>query len=261
MRNLDRTIGATVADVAAGVKKVEIARRQTEASHTARQLDLRVVPESLLRATGLAAALDCDVLLSCVDRPWPRHVLNAMSYAHLIPVVDGGVLARVRPDGSPLHVDWRIHSVGPGNACLVCLGALRRSDIALDREGKLDDPDYIAGLPEEERSATSRRNVFAFSMSVAAHQVLQLVGLVSGLTRIGGAGPQMYHAFPGTMEVLDADCAPDCEYQELTASGCDLSPNLIRRGASDSASDGASESRTYSAPTATKARSGREWSA
>jgi hypothetical protein len=227
MRNLDRTIGATVADVDAGRAKVEIARREAVAHHTATRLDLNAVPQSLLQEAGLAAALDCDVLLSCVDRPWPRHLLNALAYAHLIPVVDGGVLARVRPDGTPLHVDWRIHTVGPENTCMVCLGALRRSDIALDREGKLDDPDYIAGLPESERSASSRRNVFPFSMSVAAHQVLQLVGLVTGLRRIGGDGPQMYHAFPGTMEVLDVRCASDCEYAELTASGADMSPNLV----------------------------------
>jgi hypothetical protein len=77
------------------------------------------------------------------------------------------------------------------------VGVLRRSDVALDRDGKLDDPEYIAGLSEVERVALSRRNVFPFGMSVAAHQVLQVVGLVTGLERVGGIGPQMYHAYPG----------------------------------------------------------------
>ena len=226
MRNLDRTHGATTADVVAGLTKVAVAARATGMSHTARELDLEVVPASVLTPSGFAAALDCDVIVCCVDRPWPRHLLNAVAYAHLIPVVDGGILARVRPDGTPLHIDWRIHTVGPEHACMVCLGALRRSDVALDRDGKLDDPDYIAGLSEEDRAGLSRRNVFPFSMSVASHQVLQLVGLVTGLQRVGGTGPQMYHAYPGEMEVLEARCEPGCEFAELTATAADLSGNL-----------------------------------
>ena len=57
----------------------------------------------------------------------------------------------------------------------MCIGALRLSHVVLDREGKLDDPDSLAGLSEEERSMISRRNVFSFGMSVAAHQFLQAV--------------------------------------------------------------------------------------
>jgi len=84
--------------------------------------------------------------------------LNAVSYAHLIPVVAGGIAAGDKPDGTPLHVDWRIHTVGPENACLVCQDALRRSDVALDIDGRLDDPDYAtaAGVRERSASATTR---------------------------------------------------------------------------------------------------------
>ena len=224
-RNLDRTIGTSDADV--DLHKVEVAARTTRGSSTAEKLNLRVVADSLLRLEGLSAALDCDVLLSCVDRPWPRHLLNTMAYSHLIPVIDGGVLATVRQDGTPQHVAWRIHTVGPDHVCLTCLKALRRSDVALDREGMLDDPDYVAGLSEEDKATFSRRNVFPFSLSVAAHEVLQLVGLVSGLPRIGGVGPQIYDCYPGTMRVLKSQrCDDGCEFAALTATAADLTPNL-----------------------------------
>ena len=227
VRNLDRTHGATAADVAAGLLKVQVAARATNRSSTATSIDLRVVPYSVLKAEGVAAALDCDVLVCCVDRPWPRYLLNTVAYGHLIPVIDGGIMSRVRPDGAPQHVAWRVHTVGPGRACMVCLDALRRSDVALDRDGKLDDPDYIAGLSEEDKTAFSRRNVFPFSMSVAAHEVLQLVGVVTGLTRIGGVGAQTYDCYPGTMQVRkDAACDEACEFASLTATAVDLSPNL-----------------------------------
>jgi molybdopterin-synthase adenylyltransferase len=53
----------------------------------------------------------------------------------------GGIAARVEDDGALQSVDWRIHTIGPGRACVVCLDALRMSDVSLDRSGKRDDPD------------------------------------------------------------------------------------------------------------------------
>jgi molybdopterin-synthase adenylyltransferase len=217
-RNLDRTLGAYPSDVKKKLSKVEIARRMVEASHTSTDFFATDISEALQSKTGLANALNCDVIMCCVDRPWPRHILNVLAYAHLIPVVDGGILARVREDGHLVHVDWRIHTVGPEHACLYCLDAVRRSDVPLDRDGLLDDPDYLKGLSQAERERYGRRNVFAFSLSVASHQVLQLVGLVSGNERVGGRGPQTYHAYPGTIELSDTrTCLPDCDIQPLTA--------------------------------------------
>jgi hypothetical protein len=226
VRNLDRTLGATMADVVAGLFKVQVAARASTASHTAAALDLRVVADDVLTRRGLASAVDCDALVCCVDRPWPRFLLNVIAYSHLIPVIDGGVMARVKPDGTPLHVAWRIHTIGPERACMVCLGVLRRSDIKLDMDGKLDDPDYINGLSEDDKAHFSRRNVFPFSMAVAAHEVLQLVGIVTGQARIGGTGAQIYDCYPGEMRVIAADCDEDCEYSVLTATAADLTPNL-----------------------------------
>jgi hypothetical protein len=222
-RNLDRTLHAVAEDARAGTPKVIVASRATTTSHTASDFKVRAVPVSLLRPEGIAAALDCDVIISCVDRPFPRGVLNAMAYAHLIPVIDGGIMARITPQGRPLHIDWRIHTVGPGRACMYCLGALLRSDVALDRDGMLDDPDYIEGLSPEDRDRYNRRNVFPFSLSVAAHETLHLAGLISGSTRIGGIGPQHYSAYPGEMTVSKTTtCAPDCEVAAVVAMAVDL---------------------------------------
>ena len=228
-RNLDRTIGASGDDV--GKLKVQVAASSTQHSSTAEHLNLKVIPHSILRPEGLSAALDCDALVCCADRPWPKYLLNVIAYSHLIPVIDGGIFSSVKQDGTPGHVAWRIHTVGPDHACMVCLKALRRSDVSLDIEGKLDDPDYIAGLSEEDKAAISRRNVFPFSMSVAAHEVLQLIGLVTGLPRIGGSGAQIYNCYPGTMEVMKGRvCAEDCEFARLTATASDLSHNLDPSG-------------------------------
>ena len=68
-------------------------------------------------------------------------------------------------------------------------------------------------------------------MSVAAHEVLQLVGLLTGFPRIGGAGPQRYDCYPGTMQVTKGtNCDEDCEFAELIATAVDLTPNLYLNG-------------------------------
>jgi molybdopterin-synthase adenylyltransferase len=230
-RNLDRTLHATSRDAQSRARKVTVAKRATARSHTAADLTVRPVPLSLLTLKATAAALDCDVLMCCVDRPWPRWLLNMIAYAHLIPVIDGGILARATPDGRPLHVDWRIHTIGPGRACLLCLGALLRSDVTLDREGLLDDPDYLRGLSTEERERYNRRNVFPFSLSVAAHQTLHLGGLIAGSQRIAGIGPQHYAAYPGQMTASPTGpCKPDCEIAALTATAAPhADPGRVRR--------------------------------
>lgn len=218
-RNLDRTLGALRSDVDDKTPKVALAVRTSTASSTAISFHPRPVEASVLTTEGLAAALDCDVIVCCVDRPWPRFVLNVMANAHMIPMIDGGILARVNDRGLPLHVDWRIHTAGPGRACLHCLGVLLRSDVALDRAGKLDDPDYFRSLPLEDRERYGRRNVFPFSLSVAAHEVLQLVGLIGGSPRVGGIGPQHYKAYPGEMTVeATRSCDAGCDLAELPAA-------------------------------------------
>lgn len=225
-RNLDRTLGAVSEDATTATSKVKVAARLVEASHTAERIAIEPYPGSVLSFGGLVRALDCDVLFSCVDRPAPRHLLNALAYAHLIPVVDGGILARVNDQGELLHATWRIQTVGPDRPCLICLKALMREEIALDQAGLLDDPAYIQGLNGQFDPLLARQNIFPFSLSVAAHEVLQLVGLVTGETRIGGIGPQTYHAYPGIMEVTSTGaCVPGCEYAGLIAAATDLRSN------------------------------------
>jgi molybdopterin-synthase adenylyltransferase len=227
MRNLDRTLGATNKDAENKTPKVEVIERMVKSSHTSDRFQVNSLAKSLISEDAIKLALDCDILFSCVDRPWPRHILNALAYSHLIPVVDGGIIAKVQND-RPIHINWRIHTVGPERKCLVCLKALKRGEIQLDKDGKLDDPVYIKGLGEEFDHLLSRQNVFAFSMSVAAHEVLQFIGLVTGLARVGGIGSQIYHAYPGRMDVEQhGTCEPDCEYNALTASAADMYSNIV----------------------------------
>jgi molybdopterin/thiamine biosynthesis adenylyltransferase len=175
------------------------------------------VPAAVTEEEGYRAALDCDVLFSCVDRPWPRQVLNHLAYGHLISVIDGGIQVRFRR-GKFTGADWQVQTVGPGRTCLECLVAFDRGDASTEREGKLDDPSYLAGLPVDHRFRRNE-NVFPFSANLASLEVLHLVALATGTPGIE-AGVQRFRTMPGVLDRVDvASCAAECDMASLVAQG------------------------------------------
>jgi hypothetical protein len=95
--NRDRLLYTSGRDVALGRAKVESLARALRRSATAAHPRIDAVELSVVEPDGFRAALDCDVLFSCVDRPWPRYVLNLIGYAHLLPIVDGGIAVSRAP--------------------------------------------------------------------------------------------------------------------------------------------------------------------
>jgi hypothetical protein len=224
--NLDRVLHATRRDVALARSKVEILARALRTTATNPEFEVETSESSLVEPDGWATALDCDVLFSCVDRPWPRHLLNLAAYAHLIPVVDGGIHVATDEGGHMLGADWKAHIAAPGRRCLACLGQYDPAAVNVEREGLLDDPKYINGLPRDHPLRTNE-NVFAFSMNVASLEVLQLISMVAAPQGIADLGGQSYHAVTGVLDNDTRDCAPTCPYQhEITGSGS-RTPALI----------------------------------
>jgi len=212
--NLDRTLGATRRDV--GALKIDIAERTALASATASAIRILKFPASVVEDVGYRAALDCDVLFCCVDRPWPRRVLNHIAYAHLIPVIDGGILVRVRKDRL-VGADWHVHAVGPARRCLECWKAFDPSLVGVERDGFLDDPSYLSQL-DPSHILLRNENVFPFSTSVAAFEVLQLAALVVG--PIHNLGDQNYHYTTGTLDITnDRGCDESCLYPTIVGTG------------------------------------------
>ena len=108
--------------------KTHVARRVTRAAATAEHPVIEVSDLSMREPEGLRLALDHDLVFSCVDRTWPRAVLNAIAYSDLIPVIDGGIAIDTSPDGAMCNATWRTHVVRPGRPCMACN---RQLDMAL----------------------------------------------------------------------------------------------------------------------------------
>ena len=214
--NLDRLAGATVEDI--GRLKVDVAKAHVERCRTASTVQVEVDPYSLAEEPGYRAALDCDVLFSCVDRPRARQILNHFAYAHLIPVIDGGIQVRFKV-GKFSGADWQVQTVGPSRACLRCLKQFDPSDADTERAGMLDDPSYIEGLAAD-HPLKANENVFPFSMNLASLEVLHLVALATGAGRQDDFGVQRFRYMPGILDQDDtAACSASCDMAGLLAHG------------------------------------------
>ncbi|MGH2638514.1 MAG: ThiF family adenylyltransferase, partial [Rhabdochlamydiaceae bacterium] len=170
--NLDRLLHSLEKDAQTRQAKVQVIAKAIKKSSTANKFVVKAFENSVIEPEGFVHALDCDVLFSCVDRPWPRSVLNFIAYAHLIPVIDGGVRVIVNPNGTLKKADWGSHVVGNGRRCMACLEQYDPGLVAAERDGLLDDPEYIKGL-DEDNPIRHNENVFSFNLSVASMNILQ----------------------------------------------------------------------------------------
>jgi hypothetical protein len=214
--NLDRMIGATRLDAALGRSKTDVAARLMRSCATADPFEVRRHELSITDPVGLQAALDYDVIFSCVDRPWARAVLNAIAYTDLIPVIDGGIALDTFPDHRMRNAIWRAHTLVPGRPCMVCLGQLDLGEVALDKQGLLDDPQYIAGAG---RRAPSRQNVASLCASVSASELAQFVSLAAHPGGRGVPAPLRYILSTHTLEHSKATSGAHCPYENAITTG------------------------------------------
>lgn len=212
-KNLDRLTNVFRSSI--GKAKVDAVADGFHRSASSINLNIHKSCYSICEEEGYRDALDCDILICCVDRPWARQVLNYIAYCHLIPVIDGGIKVRTNSDNSKMiAADWKVQTVGYNKACLECLGQYKTSHVMLEQEGFLDDPEYINGMSEK-ADLDNAENVFAFSANVASLQVLQLIGLVIKPSGRAYPGQQVHHMVLGsTVTNRNLICDESCFFKD-----------------------------------------------
>lgn len=216
--NLDRLLHAYSDDAKKRVLKVDLIGAAIARSATAARPVIERHPLAVTELDGFREALDCDVLFSCVDRPWPRHVLNYIAYAYLIPVIDGGILIRMQK-GRLKTASWKSHSVYPGQRCLQCIGQYDPDFVNVERRGDLDDPSYIENLPID-HALRRNENVFSFSAHLASSLVMQALHIALNPVGVADIGEQIYHFVDGSIDqTFGAKCYEDCYFKSVVAKG------------------------------------------
>lgn len=217
--NLDRLHAATHVDAALRRPKIHIAGRILRNGATAARPQHDLFDESVCEPAGLKTLLDFDVVFACADRPWPRHVLNTIAYADLIPVIEGGLRLDPLPGGGLRNAVWRSAVVTAGRPCLVCTGQYSPAHVQLERDGSLDDPTYIAGLPAG-NELRANQNVSALSIAAASALLNQFLSLVVAPGGFGDPGPLRHDLARHCIEPADVtSCAVDCPYQLSVSDG------------------------------------------
>lgn len=232
--NLDRLITATRLDSALLRSKVYVALRAMRAAATAATPTLTGYEYSVCEPTGLRAALDYDVIFSCVDRPWPRAVLNQLAYSDLIPVIDGGLAIDPFPRGGMRNATWRAHVITPGRPCMQCNGQIDGAQVARDRAGLFDDQTYIrtAGV-----KLPSRENVSLLAPSVTASMLAQFTSLTVAPGRLGAPSPLRFSLSTHTLEHLPSGTLSSCSYEQAVTRGDQRSELTAHHPAAEEARD------------------------
>nr|WP_288935784.1 ThiF family adenylyltransferase [uncultured Allomuricauda sp.] len=218
LKNLDRLIGASRHDI--GKFKVDFQNERLIKTMLLPNINITAVPYSITEEKGLKAALDCDLLFSCVDMPLPRYVLDCISFGNFIPVIDGGIDANPKKDMSNLdQARWKAHTIGPERICMQCLGQYKPEDAALELSGELDNPSYIKGLPKT-HFINRGENVFGFSLSLASLEVQQFLSLV--------LNPREVHYGPKEMDFITGNI--DFDFENECKDKCVISESLLGMG-------------------------------
>ncbi|WP_238335296.1 ThiF family adenylyltransferase [Kribbella amoyensis] len=225
--NRDRMIGATRRDARLRRPKVDVAARLARQASTAKTFTVTRHHDSVCSPTGLADALDYDVIFSCVDRPWPRAVLNTVAYADLIPVIDGGIAIDVFESGGMRGATRRAQTATPEMPCLACTGQVDMTEVALEMSGDLDDPEYIRRAGRD--SVSGRPNVAALCAAVSGSQLEQFVSLVAHPAGLGVPSALRFSLALHHLEHLPHQTQPYCPTESQIAVG-DARTDLRRDG-------------------------------
>ena len=170
--NLDRLLFATAGDI--GRYKVDVVKEHLKQSATATRFHVDARRAWAQEHDAYEAALDCDVLFAAVDRPLPKDLLNNIAFVHCIPVIFGGIRVATKPDGSLADAAWSVVRVGPKSRCLRCDGQYTTSDVIMEHDGSLDDPNYVVqGAAASE--VRGNENVFPFSANLGSLMVLEML--------------------------------------------------------------------------------------
>jgi hypothetical protein len=119
--NLNRIFYTTQDDVDRKTPKVEVIRRGIEGLG----LGCRVMPilGNVLDRDVLARLRQADIIVGCLDKAFPRHVLCDFAYRYLRPYIDVG--SEIGGDQQGIvSLDARTSYVAPGRYCLQCAGVV-----------------------------------------------------------------------------------------------------------------------------------------
>lgn len=157
--NLSRVVGATRADVEAGLLKTQIAIRH--ARELALDAVLRPVARDVASATVARKLRDCDFIFLAADSMRARLVVNALAHQYLIPAVQLGAKVRPGPAGDLDDAMSAVRHIRPASGCLWCNGLIDATQLAIEAKSDAERKDQAYGVREPDPSVITLNAVAA----------------------------------------------------------------------------------------------------
>jgi len=170
--NLNRLVGATPKDV--GKPKVKVIGSWV--SRISPKAKVQPIHADLRNSAVFDALKVTDVIFGCVDNDGARLILNELSLAYLVPLIDCGV--EIEVEGQQiLQAGGRVNLVLPGGPCLACMEQINLGEarITLSQPEEIHrarQMGYIQGDDEPSPSVVSLNGVVA---SLAVTEFLNLI--------------------------------------------------------------------------------------
>lgn len=171
--NLNREVGASISDI--GQNKVEVAERMVKLINpgtktTAITAKIEDVPPSIITSA--------DIIVGCLDRQFPRLILNRYAVQYYIPYIDLGVGFEKAENGI-FEVGGQVKLVMPDGPCLFCHGSIDREILAtelLKPEERHDMQRAGYGLGDE----VPQPAVISIGGTIASLAVTEILSLITG---------------------------------------------------------------------------------
>ena len=205
--NLPRTVAAIAEDAVLATPKVHVAARHGVGLLGSTQIEPL---DGNIRNPAFAQRLRvCDVIFSCVDRHYPRAILNQFAQQYLTPVIDMGIQIQAGEGGRISGAGGRVAVIRPGAWCLSCTGDISPAQLRVEalspeeREKEVEQGYVTPDIP-----APSVISLNAVVSSLAVTEFLQLVLGFAGTSY--GTGRRIYRILDGRVTEAADEPSDDC---------------------------------------------------
>ena len=212
--NLDRLIYANKRDI--GKFKADFFKKKIVENSVNEYVNVQSIIQPIQARSAFKAALDCDIIFSCVDKPLARDVLNHIAYACLIPVIDGGVSVNKRHNKFS-DANWSSHIVTYGHRCMLCRKQYTTSEVSMEIDGTLSDPSYINN--SHSKQGIGSENIFPFSQNLSSIEVLMMIRFILSDKWWPKIKRLEYNFLSGEMRRDEFTCEEMCYFKEITGKG------------------------------------------
>lgn len=215
--NVSRVYGSRASDD--GVAKIKIMQRL--ANEIGLGTDLEILDQPITFASVLKRFRDCDAIFGCTDDEWGRSLLNSLSLAYLIPILDLGV--SINSEAGVIHsVQGRVTSLRPGKPCLFCRNRISQERILAEQLAKLNPAEAASRTREGYIPELRQRDpaVITFTTAVAASAVGELLHYLTGFKGPDHDVSEILHRFDNTaINTPGARSIPGCICSDTEAFG------------------------------------------